>query len=456
MTAMKNIRRFAINRVLNRISKNPEKNIPKLLKLFDKLRGQDLNDVSETLHKIFDNPQNIWNRFTVDIFKDIDGKVLKTIFKNFIVNANIIGGQKQETNRTALECNIPWAILIDPTSACNLRCTGCWAAEYGNKLNMPYETLNDIIKQGKELGTFIYLYSGGEPLTRKDDIISLCKEHPDCQFAAFTNGTFIDEDFADTILEAKNFIPIISVEGFEKDTDYRRGKGVFKKVEKALAVLKAKHLPFGLSCCYTGKNVEMIGSEEYFDQIIEWGAKFCWFFTYIPLGKNAAPELIATAEQREFMYRQVRKYRETKPLFTLDFWNDGEYSDGCIAAGRKYLHINANGDMEPCAFIHYSDSNIYKNTLREALQSPLFMTYRKGQPFNENHLRPCPLLDNPDALVEIIESSGARSTDMQNPEDVRELTKKCRPAARDWAEAADKLWECRDCACGEKPQPQTE
>lgn len=290
--------------------------------------------------------------------------------------------------------------------------------------------------------SFFSFILGGEPLVRKADIIRLCETHPDCQFSAFTNGTLIDEAFADEMLRVKNFIPAISVEGFEEDTDFRRGIGTFKKVEKAMSILKAKRLPFGISCCYTSKNVHIIGSEEYFDQMIEWGAKFCWFFTYMPIGNSAVPELMVSAEQRKFMYEQVRKFRGTKPLFTLDFWNDGEYVDGCIAGGRRYLHVNANGDIEPCAFIHYSDSNIREKTLLEALQSPLFMAYHDRQPFNENHLRPCPLLDNPDALVEMVETSGAHSTDLENPEDVHCLSAKCKIPAENWEPVADELWKC--------------
>jgi len=207
-----------------------------------------------------------------------------------------------------------------------------------------------------------------------------------------------------------------------------------------MSLLKSKRILFGLSCCYTKNNVYTIGSEEYFDQMISWGAKFCWFFTYVPVGKKAAPELMVTAKQRAFMYHQIRKFRTTKPLFTLDFCTDGEFSNGCIAGGRRYLHINANGDIEPCAFIHYSDSNIHEKTLLEALRSPLFMAYKDNQPFNENHLRPCPLLDNPEALINIVESSGAYSTDLCDPEDVCELTQKCNNAAKEWAVIADELW----------------
>jgi hypothetical protein len=150
---------------------------------------------------------------------------------------------------------------------------------------------------------------------------------------------------------------------------------------------------------------------------------------------------MASAEQRKYMYDKVRAYRKTKPLFTMDFWNDGEYVNGCIAGGRNYLHINANGDIEPCAFIHYADRNIHENTILEALKAPLFQQYKKNQPFNCNHLRPCPLLDNPGRLTDMVEISGAKSTDMTSPEDVRELSGKCYQKAVEWAPVADDLWE---------------
>ena len=124
----------------------------------------------------------------------------------------------------------------------------------------------------------------------------------------------------------------------------------------------------------------------------------------------------------------------------MDFWNDGEHAGGCIAGGRRYLHINANGDIEPCAFIHYSDSNIHEETLLKALQSPLFLQYHRNQPFNSNHLRPCPLLDNPGRLAAIVEASGATSTDFVKSEDVHSLCGKCTDAAEKWAVTAERLW----------------
>ena len=438
-----NTQAFAVKAALGYLEKDPEKNLPKLLAWGDKFDvSNTLLAQRKTIHQVVDDPDGNWFELIKSLWSDIDTDVRKRIFENFVINAALLGSPRQEVNKEKYGCNIPWAILIDPTSACNLKCTGCWAAEYGNSLNMSYDELDSIIKQANELGTYMFIYSGGEPLVRKHDIIKLCEAHPESMFLAFTNATLIDEAFADEMLRVKNFVPAISVEGFEAETDGRRGAGTYKAVVRAMEILKRKKLLFGISCCYTSVNTDVIGSEEYIDDMIEKGAKFAWFFTYMPVGKDAAPKLLATAEQRKYMYEQIRRFRETKPLFTIDFWNDGEYVKGCVAGGRYYLHINANGDMEPCAFIHYSDSNIREKTLLEALQSPLFMEYHMGQPFNENHLRPCPLLDNPGRLAEMVERSGAKSTDLQNPEDVCDLTEKCVETAEAWAEIADELWAC--------------
>lgn len=440
-TIKENAKSAAVKAALSYLDKNPEENLPKLINLLEKFDvNRYLAPQIKAVRKNFIGKKNNWQELYNSLFADIDSEVRKKLLENFIVNATVIGMDRQGAVKKANGCNVPWVILLDPSSACNLHCKGCWAAEYEKDLRLPLELWDSVIHQGKAHGTFVYLYSGGEPLLRKRDIVRICEEHGDCVFAAFTNAALIDEAFAGELLRVKNFIPIISIEGFQEETDSRRGEGVYSSVEKAMDILKQKRLLFGVSCCYTSKNAEVTGSEEYFDHIIAKGAKFAWFFTYLPVGLHADPDLMITAAQREFMYRQIRKFRETKPLFTLDFWNDGEYVEGCIAGGRIFIHINANGDVEPCAFIHYSNSNIKDKPLLEAYRSPLFMQYRDNQPFNENHLRPCPLLDNPGCLVKMVEESGAKSTEMLNPEDVRILSGKCEPAAEKWSGAADRLW----------------
>ena len=442
MNASEVLKGFAMKQVYSYLDKDPEANLPNLLDMLEKYdkNGQAVTTQVKGIRAALSDPNNNWSKLVKSLWTDIDDEQRKKLVETVVINGTLIGTPATMKMQDKYQCNVPWAILMDPTSACNLRCTGCWAAEYGNKLNLSYEQLDSIICQGKELGTYVYIYSGGEPLVRKADLIRLCEKHDDCAFLTFTNGTLIDDAFADEMLRVKNLVPAISIEGFEEATDFRRGEGTYRKVIEAMTRLKERKLLFGISCCYTSKNVEVIGSEEYFDSMIDMGAKFAWFFTYMPIGAAAVPELIATAEQRKFMYEQIHKFRKTKPLFTMDFWNDGDAVGGCIAGGRGYCHINANGDMEPCAFIHYSDSNIKEKTLLECYQSSLFMAYRRSQPFNDNMLRPCPVLDNPGRLTQIVEESGARSTDLESPERACDYCNRCVSAAEKWAPVADELW----------------
>jgi len=427
---------------LKYIEKNPMENLPKLINWVEKFdRDKHYGETYNMFRKIAADSNNNWNLMIRNVFKDLHSEVLNKFITNFILNSGILGITIAEEARRKHQCNVPWAILMDPTAACNLKCTGCWAAEYSKTASMDIETLDRIIREGKELGVYFYIYSGGEPLVRKDDLVKLAKKHNDCSFLSFTNGTLIDEDLAKELQKVGNFGFAISVEGFEEETDMRRGKGTYEKVIRAMDISKEYGLPFGFSTCWHSKNTHIVGSEEYVDLMVEKGCKFGWYFTYMPIGKNAVLDLLATPEQREFMYHQIRKFRETKPIFLMDFWNDGEYVNGCIAGGRNYLHINANGDVEPCAFIHYSNVNIKDVSLLEALKSPLFMQYRENQPFNDNHLRPCPCLDNPEKLREMVHKAGAVSTQLIDKESVDDLTDKCKDAAEKWAVTADKLWD---------------
>lgn len=142
--------------------------------------------------------------------------------------------------------------------------------------------------------------------------------------------------------------------------------------------------------------------------------------------------------------REIRGREGGKPIYAMDFQNDGEFVGGCIAGGRNYFHINANGDAEPCVFIHYSGANIHENSVLECLKQPLFMAYRDNQPFNHNHLRPCPMLENPEILQRMVKETGAKSTDLESPESVEHLCGKCAEYAACWQEPAEEIWNSKE------------
>ena len=388
-------------------------------------------------------PDSKWMKYIDNLLNDVHPNIIKAKALNTAYEAGYRGFRIAQDMKKKHDINIPWIILVDPTSACNLKCTGCWSAEYGHLIQLSYEELDRIITEGEELGIYAWLMTGGEPLIRKADILKLAEAHPYSSFHIFTNGTLIDDAFCEEVVRLGNIAPSISLEGFEEVNDLRRGKGVFQKVMHAMDTMKKHKLLFGTSICYTSSNYKTVTSDEFLDMIISKGVKYTWYFHYMPVGNDASTDLLLTPEQREYMYHRVREIRAGeggKPIIAVDFQNDGEYVSGCVAGGQYYCHINPNGDVEPCVFIHYSSANIHDMSLLDCLKQPLFKAYKANQPFNPNHLKPCPMLENPEKLIQMVHETGAKSTDLQSPETVENLCGKCEHYAADWNDTADKLW----------------
>lgn len=435
---------IAIDATLKSLKKDREKALLNIVNLVQKFMSDNFTAESyEAAKNMIMNPEHKWMRYVNRLLDETDPHVAKMTALNLGYQAAFAGTKKIRKMRDVEQCNIPWLILMDPTSACNLHCTGCWAAEYGHKLNLSFEEMDSIVTQGKELGVYFYMMTGGEPLVRKADIIKLCEKHNDCAFHCYTNGTLVDQTLCDEMKRVGNLSLSISLEGFEEANDFRRGDGVYHKVLAAMDLLHENGLIFGNSVCYTNKNMEAVTSDEFFDLLIEHGSRFAWYFHLMPVGMKASPELMPTKEQREYIYHRIREVRAKeggKEIFVMDFQNDGEYVGGCIAGGRNYCHINPKGDVEPCVFIHYSGANIREKSLLECLKQPLFMAYRDNQPFNENMLRPCPMLENPEILQRLVNETGAHSTDVEEAEPVEHLCEKCVNYANEWKDTADRLW----------------
>jgi len=439
--AKKLVGEAVIAEATNYLTRDPENNIERLVNLAGKLAVRENHkEQIASVSTYLSNKDSNWYKLFVRTLKETHPKVRERMAVNFIINSVLFGIPKQYELAEKLGYAVPWAVLMDPTDRCNLRCKGCWAGEYPKKNDLTFELMDRIVREGEDLSIFFYLFSGGEPLLRKDDILKLAKKHPDSVFHIFTNGTLIDEKFAEECTDAANIVFAISIDGFEESTDMRRGKGTFAKVMRAADILHQYGLIYGFSTTYHRHNVEEITSDKYIDMLVDKGFRFGWFFTYVPVGSESDLEFMATPDQRAYVWKRIREIRATKPIFVADFWNDGEFTGGCIAGGRRYFHINAAGDVEPCAFAHYACVNIKDTSLQEALGNPLFLAYQKRQPFNENHLRPCPLIDNPRGLTACVKESKARCTQTVSL-DAEKLASSLEAYAVEWGRKADRNWE---------------
>lgn len=344
-------------------------------------------------------------------------------------------------NNLKARCVVPLVLMIDPTSSCNLRCTGCWAADYQKNSNLSFEKLDETIGEAVRLGVRQIFMTGGEPLMRKDEILELCRRHKGIPFGIFTNGTLIDENLATEAARAGNLNFFISIEGFGEETDMRRGEGTFDKAVRAMELLKKHDIAFGFSACYHSKNYRSVTSDEFLDFVRSKGAWFGWMFNYFPIGDDADLTLCCKPEERAYAKEKIEAYCKKHNYNIIDFANSGHKSIGCVAAANDFAHINANGDLEPCAFLHYSDVNINDMPLAQALRSPFFKKFRKHKPFSKNMLRPCPIMDVPEALTKITDLEGVHSTHMRCPEPAARLAEKTIPLAEAWKPVAEKMYE---------------
>ncbi len=432
-----------LEQALGYLARDPDRNLMRLLDLAERFAPLEEHRRQIRELKVSFNRYPAYREYARRLFTEVNVRVRQKMAVNWFVNSALLGIPKQRRLSEELGVNVPFFLLVDPTSACNLRCKGCWAGEYDKHDVMEPELLDRIIREAKELGIHWIVLSGGEPLCYPH-LFDIVSKHDDVAFMFYTNGTLIDEAAADRIAELGNISPAISLEGGRERTDARRGRGTFDKVMHAMDLLKERGALFGFSVTITRENAEEVVSDEFLDLLIEKGCLYGWTFHYIPVGSDARPDLMVTPEQRAYLARRVPEIRRIKPLQFADFWNDGELTGGCIAGGRRYFHITARGDVEPCAFAHFAVDNIRDKSLKEVLQSPIFKAYQKRQPFSENLLRPCPIIDVPEALQEIVAESGARPTHPGAEAILSgELAAAISRRAETWARLSEPIWQER-------------
>ncbi len=334
----------------------------------------------------------------------------------------------------------PSTVVISVTMRCNLSCYGCYAGDYDKSLELSLDEIDSVFSQMKDMGIYFAVISGGEPFFM-EGIFELFKKHDDMAFLVFTHGGLIDEKMVNRLIDVGNVMPAFSIEGYEKETDERRGPGHFRKVMNAMRLLRKNGLSFCGSFTHSNKNTDIITNPAFIDFLLKQGVFALWLFSYVPVGRNPNPDLMPSPEQRDLLRLTTVELRATKPMLFVDFWNDGPIISGCIAGGRKYIHINANGDVEPCVFCHFAVDNIRRSSLKDALGSNLFRTIRHKQGEHENLLRPCMLIDHPDYGRNFFRMEGVYPTHPGAEGIFEVLAEKMDNYARDYAVLADQAWE---------------
>jgi MoaA/NifB/PqqE/SkfB family radical SAM enzyme len=350
------------------------------------------------------------------ISKEIIRKIIDVFVQNNLIREDQSYTQAVESFKEKYGEWPPTFIVFSPTQICNLDCIGCYAAStVKTAATIPYPFVDRIIGEVHDsFGIRFITISGGEPLMYKSEgktLLDIFEKYNDMFFHMYTNGTLINEDLAKRLAECANVTPAISIEGFEKETDARRGTGTHKKILKAFEALRKAGVPFGTSITATSENVDLLLTDEFYDFYFQQqGACYMWQFQLMPIGRGKDEmDLMVVPEKRVQLYRKWEKLLAEKKYCLADFWNSGVLSRGCIAYGRSggYFYIDWHGNITPCAFIPYYVDNIYDlynngKTLSDALFSDFMKNGREWQKKYgldnwkkpDNWLMPCSIRDH--------------------------------------------------------------
>ena len=431
------------NAMLKYLSEASDENIIKFMKFARKIPKNPENDVAIGTEFIIRALEQKHPAMEVarKIISETHPNVRKKIVENWIVRALLVGTNRREEYTKEYGLRPPPFFVISPSMQCNLNCYGCYAGEYSKEdTGMSFELVDRIVTEAKEIGIHFLVVSGGEPFMRKD-LLDIYEKHDDVGFQIYTNGTLLTEKTVNRLAEMGNVMPCISIEGWEKETDERRGKGHFKTIMGAMDRLKAAGVLFGFSVTSTRHNAEIIIEDKFVEMLVEKGAILGWYFTYIPIGREPAVSLMPTPEQRDRQRQRVSVLRNTHPVLLADFWNDGWLTNGCLSGGERYFHINANGDVEPCVFAHFAMDNIKGKSLVEVLNSPLFRKIRDMRPYCTNPNRPCMLIDVPEVSRTAFSMPGVYPTHQGAETLFTTLSSEMDQYSAEYGKLADKAWE---------------
>lgn len=283
--------------------------------------------------------------------------------------------RKAARRRTALaESGVHVApfVIYSITGKCNLDCKGCYAKilHKSHRPELSDERVQRLLAEARNLGVSIMLLAGGEPLLR-ERLLQLTASTPEILFLLFTNGSLLDDEKVDTLHRQKHVVPILSLEGNKDPTDSRRGSGTYDYVLKAMGKLRRARMFFGTSITLTHENFEHATSEAMIGDLIDRGCRLFFYINYVPV-EPGTEQLELSPEQVSTLRERIEDYRRRLPALFVAFPEEEVKLGGCLAAGRGFIHINAYGDVEPCPFSAYSDSNLTEMPLEQALKSPLF------------------------------------------------------------------------------------
>jgi MoaA/NifB/PqqE/SkfB family radical SAM enzyme len=311
--------------------------------------------------------------------------------------------------------HVPPIAIFSITNGCNLRCKGCYAqAIRGDSPDaLSPEKLREIVAQADDVGISFFVIAGGEPLTRPE-IIDITRDYPHILFLLITNGMLLDDYLIRRLKEQRNTVPVLSIEGTMAETDARRGRGVHERLLEKMSALREAGIFFSLSFTVTRSTFDTVTDPVFLRDAVDKGCKLFFHLEYTPL-RDGTDQWVITDEQRARMKDLIASFRRRFPAVFIAVPWDEEEQGGCLAAGRGFVHISATGDLEPCPFAPWSDTNVLEVPLREALGSRFLTSMRENHEMFAETSGGCALWKNREAVEALLHDHRGSLVPAQTP-----------------------------------------
>ncbi len=304
----------------------------------------------------------------------------------------------------------PAFLFISLTDRCNLNCQGCWVTPSEPCREWPLDQLDAVINEFKRVNkTRFFGLLGGEPLLYPH-LMELLARHRDCYFQVLTNGTLLDDAVAAEFRKLGNVTPLISIEGGPETSDVRRGSDeVYRRGMEAIAVCRRHRLIFGVATSITRNTLDELASETFIRDLIGRGVHYLWYYIYRPVGPAPTPELALEADEILRLRHFLVEARGRFPIMLIDAYWDADGNAVCPAAEGICYHLGPGGDIEPCPPIQFSRENVRDgDSLNTQFQNSVFLQCFRDTAAAQG--RGCLLLENPEALHDLLLTEAARDT----------------------------------------------
>ncbi len=283
------------------------------------------------------------------------------------------------------------------TNRCNLSCLHCYSKSTLDEVDtLTTEQIKKTILEMKANGVKFIIFSGGEPLTRKDlfEIADFCKTNGIITYLS-SNGLYFTKGNVQRIVDTFDYVGI-SIDGDEETHDHFRGlKGAFRETLKAVKLANSTGSKVGIRFTITK---DTLGSLEYIFKLAEdenIPKIYISHLVYSGRGLDNLKMDLSKEQRREsvnfILDKAFQYYKEGRDLeiVTGNMEQDAilfldrfatEYPDlkdkmrerlvtwGGNSAGRKLLNINSEGDVRPDPFFPLTAGNIIEKDFGDIWQ----------------------------------------------------------------------------------------